>query len=99
MTYFSRHSSSKKTLSDVESVFSIFLDINDSPDYMEMSNNIILAIKKYRNRDFNEDDVQLLSDVSDKVFGTPSLPKISNPETKVQVKETKENKFAKKYPI
>jgi hypothetical protein len=98
MSYFSRNTSGNKTLSDVESVFSIFLGINDSSDYMEMSNNIILAIKKYRNRDFNESDVDLLSTVSDKIFGNPSVPNMNKPEPQV-VKVVQENKFAKKYPI
>lgn len=98
MTYFVKKDNIKKASSPADEVFSIFLTINNSSDEMDMYDDIIRSIKKYRRRDFIEDDVELLTIVSDMIFGTPNVPenvnKVEKPPT-----PTPKNKFSARYPI
>lgn len=100
MSYFKLTPNSNKTLSIVDEVFSIFLSINSSSDEMNIYDDIIRAIKKYYNiQEFNEEYVDLMDELAQRVFKEPVVPIMSNTNNTKKVSSNRPNKFKQKYKI
>jgi hypothetical protein len=99
MSYF-KFSDNKIKTSSVDEVFSIFLDINDSTDEMQIYDNIIRAIKQYYNlQDFKEEHTDLLEQIIDKIFKEPNVPHIIKQPKKTPEIKQRDNKFKQKYRL
>jgi len=100
MSYFKLKPNSNKTSSTADEVFSIFLSINSSSDEMNIYDDIIRAIKKYYNtQEFNEDHVDLMDELAQRVFKEPVVPIMSNANNNKEVPTDRPNKFKQKYKI
>lgn len=99
MTYFSKKHSTNKTSTPSDEVFYIFQTINTSDDELDISDDIIRAIKQYNGREFIAEDVDMLITVSNMVFKEPIVPNSKSIEKPILPHGHKINKFEKKYPI
>jgi hypothetical protein len=100
VSYFKDKLKTTKSSSDLDGVFSIFLDINDSKDHIIMSDNIILAIKEYyKVEEFTEEHMPIFEQINDRIFKDPVVPNLITKE-KIQPKnEDRQNKFKQKYKL
>ena len=88
--YFGKQDAKQiKTVSEFDTVFSIFLEMNDTKDSFEIHDNVIKAIRKYYG-DFSGDHVDMVQEIIEKYLGEARVEGMS------QVEETKE---VKKLPI
>lgn len=100
MSYFKDKSKTTKTASDLDAVFSIFLDINDSKDHITMSDNIILAIKEhYKISEFTEEYMPIFEQINDRIFKDPIVPNLITEEKSQPKNEDRPNKFKHKYRL
>lgn len=100
MSYFKEHSQQKKTSSEVDGVFSIFLLINNSKDHLEITDNVIRAIKEYyKIEEFNEDYMPILEKIMDRIFKDPIVPNLMIKGRDVPDSDDRKNKFNKKYKL
>lgn len=100
MSYFKKTNNIKKTSSDEDGVFSIFLKINASSDSMEIHDDIISAIKEYYNTsEFKQEYVEILDKLTDRIFGEPKIPSTISKEPDNKQPSKRENRFSSSYKI